>query len=38
MRAAGYITGAVIQVDGGIADLPTPPGKAATLFPAGRKS
>ena len=30
--AAGYITGAVIPVDGGIVDLPTPPGNAASLF------
>jgi len=30
--AAGYITGAVIPVDGGVVDLPTPPGKAASLF------
>lgn len=33
--AAGYITGAVIPVDGGIVDLPTPPGKAASLFVPG---
>jgi NAD(P)-dependent dehydrogenase (short-subunit alcohol dehydrogenase family) len=30
--AAGYITGAVIPVDGGVVDLPTPPGQAASLF------
>lgn len=30
--AAGYITGAVIPVDGGVVDLPTPPGNAASLF------
>jgi NAD(P)-dependent dehydrogenase (short-subunit alcohol dehydrogenase family) len=30
--AAGYITGAVIPVDGGVVDLPIPPGKAASLF------
>jgi NAD(P)-dependent dehydrogenase (short-subunit alcohol dehydrogenase family) len=30
--AAGYITGAVIPIDGGVVDLPTPPGKAASLF------
>ena len=30
--AAGYITGATIPVDGGIVDLPTPPGNAASLF------
>jgi hypothetical protein len=34
--ASGYITGAVIPVDGGVVDLPTPPGQAASLFiPAG---
>lgn len=32
--AAGYITGAVIPVDGGIVDLPTPPGNGASLFKA----
>ena len=36
--AAGYITGAVIPVDGGVVDLPTPPGKAASLFIAGDRS
>jgi hypothetical protein len=30
--AAGYITGAVIPIDGGVVDLPTPPGKGASLF------
>jgi NAD(P)-dependent dehydrogenase (short-subunit alcohol dehydrogenase family) len=30
--AAGYITGAVIPIDGGVVDLPTPPGQAASLF------
>jgi NAD(P)-dependent dehydrogenase (short-subunit alcohol dehydrogenase family) len=30
--AAGYITGAVIPIDGGVVDLPTPPGNAASLF------
>ncbi len=30
--AAGYITGATIPVDGGVVDLPTPPGNAASLF------
>jgi NAD(P)-dependent dehydrogenase (short-subunit alcohol dehydrogenase family) len=30
--AAGYITGAVIPIDGGIVDLPTPPGNGASLF------
>ncbi|MDB5724569.1 MAG: short-chain dehydrogenase [Novosphingobium sp.] len=30
--AAGYITGAVIPVDGGVVDLPLPPGNAASLF------
>lgn len=30
--AAGYITGAVIPIDGGVVDLPTPPGRAASLF------
>lgn len=30
--AAGYITGAVVPVDGGIVDLPTPPGNGASLF------
>lgn len=30
--AAGYITGAVIPVDGGVVDLPIPPGRAASLF------
>lgn len=30
--AAGYITGAVIPVDGGVVDLPTPPGNSASLF------
>ena len=32
-RAAGYVTGCVIPVDGGIVDLPTPPGNGSTLFP-----
>lgn len=32
--AAGYITGAVVPVDGGVVDLPTPPGNAASLFKA----
>jgi NAD(P)-dependent dehydrogenase (short-subunit alcohol dehydrogenase family) len=37
--AAGYITGAVIPIDGGVVDLPTPPGQAASLFiPANRPS
>jgi NAD(P)-dependent dehydrogenase (short-subunit alcohol dehydrogenase family) len=31
-RAAGYITGAVIPVDGGVVDLPVPPGNSASLF------
>jgi NAD(P)-dependent dehydrogenase (short-subunit alcohol dehydrogenase family) len=31
--AAGYVTGCVIPVDGGIVDLPTPPGNGSTLFP-----
>lgn len=30
--AAGYITGAVIPIDGGVVDLPTPPGNAASLY------
>jgi NAD(P)-dependent dehydrogenase (short-subunit alcohol dehydrogenase family) len=30
--AAGYVTGAVIPIDGGVVDLPTPPGDAASLF------
>ena len=30
--ASGYITGAVVPVDGGVVDLPTPPGRAASLF------
>ena len=30
--AAGYVTGCVIPVDGGIVDLPNPPGNKATLF------
>jgi NAD(P)-dependent dehydrogenase (short-subunit alcohol dehydrogenase family) len=30
--AAGYITGAVIPIDGGVVDLPIPPGKGASLF------
>jgi NAD(P)-dependent dehydrogenase (short-subunit alcohol dehydrogenase family) len=30
--AAGYITGATIPVDGGVVDLPTPPGNSASLF------
>jgi NAD(P)-dependent dehydrogenase (short-subunit alcohol dehydrogenase family) len=30
--ASGYITGAVIPIDGGIVDLPNPPGKGASLF------
>jgi NAD(P)-dependent dehydrogenase (short-subunit alcohol dehydrogenase family) len=34
--AAGYITGAVIPVDGGVVDLPTPPGNAASLFVADK--
>jgi NAD(P)-dependent dehydrogenase (short-subunit alcohol dehydrogenase family) len=36
--AASYITGAVIPVDGGIVDLPTPPGNAASLFIPGETS
>ncbi len=35
-RAAGYITGAVIPVDGGVVDLPIPPGNAASLFIPGK--
>jgi NAD(P)-dependent dehydrogenase (short-subunit alcohol dehydrogenase family) len=31
--AAGYVTGCVIPVDGGVVDLPTPPGNGSTLFP-----
>jgi dehydrogenase/reductase SDR family member 4 len=34
-RASGYITGATIPVDGGVVDLPAPPGKAASLFKPG---
>jgi NAD(P)-dependent dehydrogenase (short-subunit alcohol dehydrogenase family) len=30
--AAGYITGAVIPVDGGVVDLPIPPGNSASFF------
>lgn len=33
--AAGYITGAVIPVDGGVVDLPNPPGNGASLFRPG---
>jgi dehydrogenase/reductase SDR family protein 4 len=33
--ASGYITGATIPVDGGVVDLPAPPGKAASLFKPG---
>lgn len=33
--AAGYVTGCVIPVDGGVVDLPTPPGNGSTLFPQG---
>lgn len=33
--ASGYITGATIPVDGGVVDLPTPPGNAASLFKPG---
>jgi NAD(P)-dependent dehydrogenase (short-subunit alcohol dehydrogenase family) len=33
--AAGYITGATIPVDGGVVDLPTPPGNSASLFRPG---
>lgn len=33
--ASGYITGAVIPVDGGVVDLPTPPGNGSTLFKPG---
>lgn len=36
--AAGYITGAVIPVDGGVVDLPTPPGQAASLFVPGKNA
>jgi NAD(P)-dependent dehydrogenase (short-subunit alcohol dehydrogenase family) len=36
--AAGYITGAVIPIDGGIVDLPTPPGNGASLFIAASRS
>lgn len=32
--AAGYITGAVIPIDGGVVDLPIPPGNGASLFVA----
>jgi NAD(P)-dependent dehydrogenase (short-subunit alcohol dehydrogenase family) len=34
-RASGYITGATIPVDGGVVDLPVPPGNAASLFKPG---
>jgi dehydrogenase/reductase SDR family member 4 len=34
-RASGYITGATIPVDGGVVDLPAPPGNAASLFKPG---
>lgn len=30
--AAGYVTGATIPVDGGVVDLPVPPGQGASLF------
>lgn len=30
--AAGYVTGCVIPVDGGVVDLPVPPGNGSTLF------
>lgn len=33
--AAGYVTGCTIPVDGGVVDLPMPPGNGATLFRAG---
>lgn len=31
-EASAYITGAVVPIDGGVVDLPTPPGQAASLF------
>lgn len=31
--AAGYVTGSTIPVDGGVVDLPVPPGNGSTLFP-----
>jgi NAD(P)-dependent dehydrogenase (short-subunit alcohol dehydrogenase family) len=36
--ASGYITGAVIPIDGGIVDLPTPPGNGASLFVPDKKA
>lgn len=36
--ASGYITGATLPIDGGVVDLPTPPGNAASLFIAPKKT
>jgi dehydrogenase/reductase SDR family member 4 len=35
--AGAYVTGAIIPVDGGVADLPRPPGVASPTFDATRK-